>query len=400
MTPEEACSFLSDLINTSVVILNSPETIERFCASNSFHTAQKSFTAHGIHNLINHLNGRNIVIYRDVLMMHMALVSVRDMPVIIGPYCTEELRDASVELLKRRFSIRNLSSKDFLSYRSRYKHCSNEDIIRNCHVLLKYTGGLKAETVDRFQDELPRRPEEWQYTRQNYEILVTERYKAETEMMECISVGDAAQAIRKYRYLHDNVRFMMSIGSAVNTGPASAAVVRTTIRVPMMNAGLPPVLIDQITAESSHNINKCRNREEVANENERLIRVACEAIRRFRTGKYSMPVYSAVYEIERHYHSEIRVEEMAEHLGLSTAYFIRLFKKETSMTPNAYLVKYRLKTAAGLLHHSNFTVSQISSEVGFQDPNYFTKCFKKEYGVTPVQYRITTAGKMNGSQTK
>ncbi|MBR3345852.1 MAG: AraC family transcriptional regulator [Solobacterium sp.] len=49
-----------------------------------------------------------------------------------------------------------------------------------------------------------------------------------------------------------------------------------------------------------------------------------------------------------------------------------------------------MKCAADLLHHSNFTVSQISSEVGFFDPNYFTKRFRKVYGMTPIQYRSTT----------
>ncbi|MBQ6221293.1 MAG: helix-turn-helix transcriptional regulator [Solobacterium sp.] len=131
------------------------------------------------------------------------------------------------------------------------------------------------------------------------------------------------------------------------------------------------------------------------NENERLIRVACEAVRRFRSGRYSLPVYSAVYNIERHYHSELRIEEMAEHLGLSTPYFIRLFKKETQMTPNEYLVKYRLKIAADLLQNSNFSISQISSEVGFQDSNYFTRCFRKQYQVTPTQYR-----NFSGQKTK
>ncbi len=396
MELNEACMFLSDLLNTPVVILNTPEVITQFCDTNHFHSTQKNLTPEGLLNLLARLNGENIIVYRDALRMHMTFFTSQDLPVAVGPYCTEELSDPSVELLKRRYSIRNLTNKDFLSYRSRYQNISDEDVIRNCHILLKYTNpDHPASIVERLQDELPRRPEEWQYMRQNYETQVTERYRVETEMMEMVSIGNAAEAIKKYRFLHNNVRFMTNIGSAVNSGPASAAVVRTTIRVPMMEAGLPAVLIDQITGESTNNINKCQNRKEIANENERLIRVACEAVRRFRSGRYSLPVYSAVYNIERHYHSDLRIEEMAEHLGLSTPYFIRLFKKETQMTPNEYLVKYRLKIAADLLQNSNFSISQISSEVGFQDSNYFTRCFRKQYQVTPTQYR-----NFSGQKTK
>ena len=391
MELQEACSFLNDLTSISVVILNSPETIRQFCDSNHFHSVQKNLTPDGIQRLLERLNGENIVVYRDALRMHMAFLTAGEQTVVIGPYCAEEITAPAVELLKNRYSIRNLPVKDFLAYRSRYPSSTDEAIIRHCHVLLKYTNPDHPATVaEHIQDELPRRPEEWQYTRQNYETLVMERYRAESEMMEYITTGDTAEAIKKYRYLHNNVRFMTKIGSDMNAGALSAAIVRTTVRIPMMNAGLPPVLIDQITGESSHNIMQCRNREEIASENERLIRTACEAIRRFRSGRYSIPVYSAIYQIERHYHSPLNIEDMASHLGLSTAYFIRLFKKETLMTPNEYLVKYRLKIAADLLHHSNFTISQISEEVGFLDPNYFSRCFRKHFGMTPVQYRNST----------
>lgn len=396
MKLEEACTFLSDIINIPAVILDTSEQIEQFCTANHFHSVQKNLTHSGIRHLLERLSEENMIVYVDALRIHMTFLLVQKRPVVVGPYCTEELSEPSVELLKRRYSIRNLPAKDFLSYRSNYHSISDEEIIRYCHALRNHISpDHPATVINRFQDELPRRPEEWQYTRQNYQTLVTERYRVESEMMTSILTGDAATAIRKYRYLHNNVRFMRSIGSSLNAGTASAAIVRTTVRIPMMNAGLPPILIDQITGESAHNIARCETRQEIANENERLIRTACEAIRRFRTGRYSMPVYSAIYDIERHYTAEFTVEEMAERLGLSTSYFIRLFKKETLMTPNEYLIKYRLKCAADLLHHSNFTVSQISSEVGFFDPNYFTKQFRKVYGMTPIQYRGTTGEKQN-----
>ena len=81
----------------------------------------------------------------------------------------------------------------------------------------------------------------------------------------------------------------------------------------------------------------------------------------------------------------------ADHLGISIAHYIRTFKKETGMTPNAYLMKVRVKKAPKLLGSTHYTIQEISTKVGIPDANYFVKCFRKMYGITPSQYRSGSA---------
>ena len=118
-----------------------------------------------------------------------------------------------------------------------------------------------------------------------------------------------------------------------------------------------------------------------------MIRVICEAVHRWRSETYSVTTFSALYHIERPFPDEITVESTADHLGISAAHYIRTFKKETGMTPNAYLMKIRVEEAAKLLRSTHYTIQYISAQVGIPDANYFVKCFRKHWGVTPSQYR-------------
>jgi signal transduction histidine kinase/DNA-binding response OmpR family regulator len=84
--------------------------------------------------------------------------------------------------------------------------------------------------------------------------------------------------------------------------------------------------------------------------------------------------------------SDFSVEKLSRELGMSR---VHLYKKLTSLTgktPIEFIRTMRLKRAAQLLGKSQLTVSEIAYEVGFNDPRYFSKYFKTEFGVLPSQY--------------
>jgi AraC-like DNA-binding protein len=79
---------------------------------------------------------------------------------------------------------------------------------------------------------------------------------------------------------------------------------------------------------------------------------------------------------------------MAESLGYNRAYLSRLFKQHTKITPVTFLLKLRIDKARLLLRERlELTVEQIASSVGFHDPLYFSKQFRRWYGVSPTEYR-------------
>jgi AraC-like DNA-binding protein len=84
--------------------------------------------------------------------------------------------------------------------------------------------------------------------------------------------------------------------------------------------------------------------------------------------------------------SEFSVEKLSRELGMSR---VHLYKKLTSLTgktPIEFIRIMRLKRAAQYLGKSQLTVSEIAFEVGFNDPRYFSRYFKAEFGMLPSQY--------------
>jgi two-component system response regulator YesN len=88
--------------------------------------------------------------------------------------------------------------------------------------------------------------------------------------------------------------------------------------------------------------------------------------------------------------SEITIDHICGKLHISAAYFSTIFKKETKYTFVNYLTKVRMEAAKELLRTTDCKTFEIAKRVGFSEPNYFSYCFKKKFGVSPSQYRNST----------
>ena len=77
----------------------------------------------------------------------------------------------------------------------------------------------------------------------------------------------------------------------------------------------------------------------------------------------------------------------SEHVGLSSSYLCRIFKEETGLSMNAYITNLRMSKAGELLNDTNSYIKEVAISVGFEDQLYFSRLFKRYYGVTPSEYR-------------
>lgn len=99
-------------------------------------------------------------------------------------------------------------------------------------------------------------------------------------------------------------------------------------------------------------------------------------------------IESVLLEIENNFEDpDFRLEELAEQLNMSYSNIYRRFQSLTGKTLVDFVRSFRLQKAVPLLINHNFTISEIAFRVGFNDPKYFSKCFKKEYEKTPKQFK-------------
>ena len=86
----------------------------------------------------------------------------------------------------------------------------------------------------------------------------------------------------------------------------------------------------------------------------------------------------------------LTLNDMADHAGLSQPHFSRLFKKQTGYAPKDYFIHLKLQEASSMLLLSKMTVREIAALVGYDDPYYFSRIFKKTVGISPTALRHET----------
>lgn len=95
--------------------------------------------------------------------------------------------------------------------------------------------------------------------------------------------------------------------------------------------------------------------------------------------------------IEKHLaDSDFNVTRLQESVGIGSKLLYRRLKQLTDKTPVEYIRHVRMQRAALLLRDGRFTVSEVMYMVGFSNSSYFSKCFSKEYGITPAEYARKT----------
>lgn len=112
------------------------------------------------------------------------------------------------------------------------------------------------------------------------------------------------------------------------------------------------------------------------------------SIRRERIDSTKLLIEKATKYIGEHFSDcELSVDILCNHLNVSATYFSTIFKRETGMSFINYLTEVRLEKALQLLKTTDEKTYNISTIVGYMEPNYFSYVFKKQYGVSPSNYR-------------
>lgn len=118
-----------------------------------------------------------------------------------------------------------------------------------------------------------------------------------------------------------------------------------------------------------------------------LLLVAAKATGAGHMAKYPLSLERMLRYIDQAYTERISPETLAERFSLSKEHICTLFRRELDMTVSEYVNMVKLNHAVELLSNSSMNVSQISEYLGYSSVYYFSRVFKKRYGVSPTGYQ-------------
>ena len=218
--------------------------------------------------------------------------------------------------------------------------------------------------------------------------LVKERYRIEKDFMHAVEKGNKEEALKLIS--SDNPLFSFSErfpNQPIRRLKNLNIVVNTLLRIAARNSHVPAILIHRISERFSFDIENGENIAVLRRIQDDMIREYCDLIKTNSLQHYSQMIQKVIEHLMSYYDQEIDKAELATLVHTHPGNLSRVFKKETGMTITEYQQDLRINQARHLLKTENLPVDEIAWIVGYKDPSYFGRLFKKATGYSPSGYR-------------
>lgn len=213
------------------------------------------------------------------------------------------------------------------------------------------------------------------------------RYAGEDKLLSYITNGDVILAqsqlenspLRCSEIIRtkDTVRNMKNLLLSTNTLFRKAAHV----------GGVHPIYIDELSNKWAMKIEQALSLEALNNMPLQMIRSYCLLTKEHSLSQYSPIIKQALTFIDLNLSSNLTVKKVALEVNLSPDYLTRLFKKELGVTVITYINQKRIYRSLKLLKTTNLSIEEIGDLIGLSNTSYFYTLFKREIGISPKQYR-------------
>ena len=159
---------------------------------------------------------------------------------------------------------------------------------------------------------------------------------------------------------------------------------------PIVRVGIIPDIIDLFKLLFSYfaTTNNDTNRLAIQSCSVNILSAMAVTVHSHRTTQsYQHEINSALKLMEESISRQMGVDDFARQAGVSTFFFCRIFKKATGVSPMNYFNHLKIRKAYNLLAGSTLKIKEIAFQLGFEDPYYFSRSFKKIMGFPPKQHR-------------
>ena len=218
---------------------------------------------------------------------------------------------------------------------------------------------------------------------QNFEL--TYSLETERELVSKVKLDDQKAATRVLRELLADI----FIAGAANLPSIKARVLELLVVISRAcaEAGAEFSHILEINSDFLQEISSVSTIEEIDLGAVQALEKYMKAVQRNNKVKNHQIINKIKEYIRSHFDQGLTLEEIAESVYLSPYYISRIFKEEQGITVMDYLTKVRIEEAKKLLRNPRYNIDEISGKLGYSDPSYFSKVFRRYEGLSPSQFR-------------
>ena len=316
---------------------------------------------------------------------------------VIGPYLSEPNTQDSTRKIQDQFGWDTQMGESLLEYRSCVPVIIDEPsfVLMIRRIAAPLVGNEKvlpfSERIEQadsgFSFQIDR---DEQYEQAMAASMIEQRYQKENEWLDAMLTGNMDKMSAAMREL---ARFQLPGRFQSLRGAQNIAIILNTLcRKNIERAGVHPAFIDQIARQFTGRIDSCITERELCALQREILREYCMAVNRYATQGVSPLIRKVMSDVLLQLDSAVSLKQLAEQAGVGESYLSSRFREETGQTFGCWLREKRLERAKQLLLRENLTIAQVAEQVGILDVSYFIRIFRKQTGMTPGEYRKQELG--------
>lgn len=316
-------------------------------------------------------------------LIHFCLMIAEDMALLVGPFRDKIPSHAE---LPGYLTVSAEQCKAYLSHYKALPSITNEQIKLAARTMFISLYGREVysseQTID-LQEYLRGEKPQFDFDEEQDAVREPNNDDLLFQYMAHVRAGNFERALAAHRKMMQGRVPQFSLINVVE----GTSRLRAVTAVALHNARVSDLAANAVLNDYKLKIRSTTNLTEMTRWNERMIEQACALVRSLWSGSFSQPISLAVDYIHRNLARPLTVSEIATEVGFSPNSFSTKFHQEVGVSATSYITTLRMKQAAQLLVYTNLDIKDICTNIGMLDGNYFSRCFKKEYGYSPSKFR-------------
>ncbi|SHH06726.1 AraC-type DNA-binding protein [Butyrivibrio fibrisolvens DSM 3071] len=313
---------------------------------------------------------------------------------IIGPYVKEKYSELKIETVLAKNDESSSKSLAFKLYYTAFPIVYTEQItsvVNKCIISFSPTESeYSYRRLSGFIQDVSEEDDKTELSEKNYSEIYR-RYDQEKQFLSMIRNGDNKNILSAFEKMSSPEVLSVFSKESLNyyASGYGLAILKALSRKAAEESGLSVITIDEITQKYTQLSSATNNADLQTRYQIDMIVELTKAVHNHKLSldKYSPTIQRVLEYINLHLGDHISNEDLSANANMSISHLAKVFKKETGVTMTEYIALLRCKKAANLLKKTNLPIQEISSYVGYSDNNYFVKVFKKNYDMTPTEFR-------------